>query len=628
MAFDSMFIGVTGLQAYQNQIDVISNNIANVGTTGFKGQNVQFQDLLYQTQRFATAPTNTQGGVNGQDVGLGVKIGSIDTNFGQGGLQTTGVNTDMAINGDGFFILRNPNGNGTPQYTRNGAFSLNANGLLYDPSSGMAVQGFSAGKSGTITQTGTPGDITIPLGLQMQAVGTGLNANQKFGATGDSVFDVSLGGNVDQTQWIKEAQGVQKGTAGTGTPYTISTTIYDSLGNAHLAQITYTPDAIGAQSSTGGNVATNPALAGGGTVINAYTAAPSTSGASTITVNVTSTTSYTITDNAGNSQVVTLNGGTQAIAFDGQTITVPAQTSIAAGDVGKNGIINLTGATSGLPGQVADSNGQLHTAASRWKVNVSFADGTQFDGITTPGSINAAGAVTAATQGATSNGIAGYAYFDQNGQYINSSSIEGVALTGGGATQNITGANVHNAARAASFVNGNQLNIVSWGTGGTNNSVAPTAGGTPALGPIGLDYHNMTSLSSTASANVLAQNGYAAGILSNISVGQDGTVTGAFTNGQTQTLAQVALATFQNEQGLQRIGSSHFAQTSNSGLPLVGNAASGRFGSIVAGSLEQSNVSIADEFTKMLQAQNAYQANSKSITVASEDMQTVTNLIR
>jgi len=238
MAFDSLFIGVTGLESYQSQIDVISNNIANVGTTGFKGQDVNFQDLIYQAQSFASAPTQTSGGINGKDAGLGVKIGSIDTNYAQGGLRTTGVNTNLAMNGDGFFILRKPNANGAPVYTRNGDFSLNSNGMLYDQSSGMAVQGYMADKTGNINQTGVPADVTIPLGLASQAVGTGLNAKMKFGKSGDQVFDVSLGGNVDQTQWIKEAQGVQGGAAGTGQPYTISTTIYDSLGTAHLAQIT------------------------------------------------------------------------------------------------------------------------------------------------------------------------------------------------------------------------------------------------------------------------------------------------------------------------------------------------------------------------------------------------------
>jgi flagellar hook protein FlgE len=536
MAFDSLFIGVTGLESYQSQIDVISNNIANVGTTGFKGQDVNFQDLIYQAQSFASAPTQTSGGINGKDAGLGVKIGSIDTNYAQGGLRTTGVNTNLAMNGDGFFILRKPNANGSPMYTRNGDFSLNSNGMLYDQSSGMAVQGYMADKAGNVNQTGVPSDITIPLGLASQAVGTGLNAKMKFGNSGDQVFDVSLGGNVDQTQWIKEAQGVQGGAAGTGQPYTISTTIYDSLGTAHLAQITYTPDATGA----------------------------------------------------------------------------------AAGPP----------ATSGLPAQVADSSGVLRNAAARWKVSVSFADGTSFDAIQTPGSIAAGGVVTPAvtTAAPVSNGTLGFAYFDQNGQFINTSSIEGAAPG-----QNIAGANVHTNNNAASLINGNQLNVRAWGTGNTNNSVAPTAGGpAPQTGPIGFDFgsQNSTSLAGTSSANVIAQNGFSAGILSNLTIGQDGTISGAFTNGQTTTLGRVAVATFQNEGGLQRVGGSDFAATSNSGLAQVGTASVGRYGSIVSGSLEQSNVSIADEFTKMISAQNAYQANSKSITTASEDMQTVINLIR
>src|SRR3978361_2225941 len=125
MAFDSLFIGVTGLTAFQNQIDVISNTIANGATVGYKAQNVPFQDLLYQNQGFASAPSQTRGGVNAQQVGDGVKIGSIDTDFAQGGLQTTGINTNLAINGDGFFTLNNIDGSGSPTYTRDGDFSLN-----------------------------------------------------------------------------------------------------------------------------------------------------------------------------------------------------------------------------------------------------------------------------------------------------------------------------------------------------------------------------------------------------------------------------------------------------------------------------------------------------------------------
>src|SRR5271166_3897526 len=197
MPFDSLFIGVSGLDAYQNQIDVISNNIANVGTVGYKGQNITFQDLLYQTEGFASAPTKTRGGVDPQDVGLGVKTATVDTNFAQGGLQTTGINTDLAINGDGFFILKNTDGSGQPTYTRDGHFSLNQNGVLYDPSDGLAVTGYTASAAGLVTPGGVPAPIQIPLGLKSQAVGTGFGV--KSGPQGDKNFDVSFGGNLDQT---------------------------------------------------------------------------------------------------------------------------------------------------------------------------------------------------------------------------------------------------------------------------------------------------------------------------------------------------------------------------------------------------------------------------------------------
>ena len=145
MASDSLFIGVSGLTAYQNQIDVISNNISNVGTVGYKGQDVEFQDLLYQNLGFASAPTTTRGGINAEQQGDGVQIGAVDTSFTQGGLETTGVNTNLAINGNGFFALNNINGSGSTTYTRDGDFSLNESGYLYSASNGLAVLGYPVG---------------------------------------------------------------------------------------------------------------------------------------------------------------------------------------------------------------------------------------------------------------------------------------------------------------------------------------------------------------------------------------------------------------------------------------------------------------------------------------------------
>ena len=112
-----------------------------------------------------------------------MKIGSIDTDLRPGRAADDRRQHDLAINGDGFFVLRAPNANGAPVYTRNGDFSLNANGLLYDQLDGLAVQGYLRRQQRQHHRTGVPGDITIPLGLRSQAVGTGLNPKLKFGPT-------------------------------------------------------------------------------------------------------------------------------------------------------------------------------------------------------------------------------------------------------------------------------------------------------------------------------------------------------------------------------------------------------------------------------------------------------------
>ena len=102
----SLFSGVSGMQNHQTRMDVIGNNVANVNTTGFKRGRVNFQDLISQQLSGASRPTEDLGGVNPKEVGLGMMVASIDTIFTQGALQTTGVNTDIAIQGNGFFVLK------------------------------------------------------------------------------------------------------------------------------------------------------------------------------------------------------------------------------------------------------------------------------------------------------------------------------------------------------------------------------------------------------------------------------------------------------------------------------------------------------------------------------------------
>jgi|SRR5579863_2401194 len=504
MPTDSLFTAVSGLNAYQNAIDVISNNIANVGTTGFKDQNITFQDLLYQTQAFATAPSQTLGGTDPQNEGLGVKTATIDNNFSQGGFNTTGINTDLAINGAGFFILNNVNGGGSPTYTRDGHFGINSNGILYDPSSGLAVQGYTANAQGVVNANGAPSTIQIPLGLKSQAVGTGFGT--KTGPTGDTEFDTVFGGNLDQTLYLSATAN-----GGPATPVTISTTIYDSLGNSHLINVTFTP-------------ATAPATGGKG--IN------------------------------------------------------PAAV------------------------QVDNTAGVATSVGTEWSYAITGGDPTD--------------PLTAQLAAEPAASTSGFVFYDQNGQFINTSSI------GNGAASAVyTGANVHTAGTQAATQQGNLLTVANWGSPANNSS--PTTAANPAA--IALSFADMSSLAGSSTATTVSQNGYGQGTLSNITIGQNGDITGSFSNGQQATLAQLVLATFQNPQGLNNIGSSQFQQTANSGLAQINAPGSGQLGTVVSGSLEESNVDLSNEFVKMIEAQSAFTANSKSISVAQQNDQTVLNLI-
>ena len=159
----ALYTGVTGLLAQQTSLDVVANNIANVNTTGYRGSRVLFQDLFSQTLEGGTAATATYGGTNPEQVGLGVTVGSIDVDHNQGSLQTTGVASDLAIQGNGFFILYDGS---TNVYTRDGSFQVNSEGVLVDPATGLRVQGYMAAADGTIDATQDVTDITIPIGTE------------------------------------------------------------------------------------------------------------------------------------------------------------------------------------------------------------------------------------------------------------------------------------------------------------------------------------------------------------------------------------------------------------------------------------------------------------------------------
>ncbi|HEX3031761.1 MAG TPA: flagellar hook-basal body complex protein [Bacillota bacterium] len=210
----SLFAGVAGLKNHQTRMDVIGNNIANVNTVGFKRGRVNFQEMLVQTLRGASSPQAGRGGVNAMQVGLGVSSGSIDTIQTQGNLQSTGKNTDMALQGDGYFILQDGSGQ---VFTRSGVFDLDKEGNLINSSNGMKVMGWMANPTtGIIDPNSALTTLNVPMGQSMEPKDT---------------EQVTYANNLDAS-------------ASPGATHVVAIDVFDSLGTAHKITTTFTKDAL------------------------------------------------------------------------------------------------------------------------------------------------------------------------------------------------------------------------------------------------------------------------------------------------------------------------------------------------------------------------------------------------
>jgi len=165
----SLYSGITGLNSSSTEMDVIGNNIANANTVGFKSSRVTFREMLSQTVRGASRPVSGQrGGINPMQIGLGSAVGTVDTQFAQGALHNTGMGTDLALQGDGFFMLRD--GAGT-LFTRAGAFGLDSENYMVDPGTGLRLQGVMADEDGNVT-SGQWSDILIDPSMSVPAMAT------------------------------------------------------------------------------------------------------------------------------------------------------------------------------------------------------------------------------------------------------------------------------------------------------------------------------------------------------------------------------------------------------------------------------------------------------------------------
>ena len=422
MSMGSFSASLSGMNANQQELAVIGNNLANINTVGFKASDVTFADLVSQS----VGGTST----NPMQIGLGVTSGSISPNFSQGGVENTGIATDVAIQGQGFLVV----GSGANHsYTRAGNLTFDSTGKLVT-SDGLAVQGYTQIDPVTnkIIATGQPTDITVPPGVLRQPTAT---------TTMGTVTNLSS-------------------TAALASTFNSSVQIYDTLGVAHVATVTYT------------------------------------------------------------------NTGNGAWSY---SMTVPGA-DVTGGVVGTPSVINSGTMTFDNAGQLLQVNGA------------------------------AAADVT----------------------------VTGPAWKNGAAATNVT-----------------------W------QLLDPTSG-----------QSTITNYAAPSGTSSVTQNGSAAGATNGITIDANGNINASFGAGQTVTVAQLALASFNNANGLVRLGANNFGESQASGTASVGTAGTAGRGTLIGSSLEQSNVDMAQEFTKMILAQRGYQANSKSITVSDQLLMDTLNLIR
>ncbi|MFF1876455.1 flagellar hook protein FlgE [Leifsonia sp. NPDC058230] len=248
----SLYSGISGLRSHQTMLDVTGNNIANVNTTGFKAGAVQFEDTLSQLVRGAGGPGAQAGGTNPAQIGLGVLVAGIATNFTQGAAQATGRPTDMMINGDGFFVV---NVGGQTQYTRAGSFDPDADGRLVGPG-GAILQGWNA-VNGVVQQGGGLSDVTIPL----QAVAP---ASATTGGTvsGNLPSTAAVGDQLVRDIKVYDANGAERN---------LTLTFTRTAGGWDVAGTDGTANGTTALAFTNGVLTTGGTLAVGGVTVDLST---------------------------------------------------------------------------------------------------------------------------------------------------------------------------------------------------------------------------------------------------------------------------------------------------------------------------------------------------------------------
>ncbi|MBW8039377.1 MAG: flagellar hook-basal body complex protein [Planctomycetes bacterium] len=667
--------GVTGLEAHQKMLDVAGNNLANVNTTAFKSSRVTFSELLSETIKKASSPTSTVGGTNPQQMGSGVGIAGISPNMTQGNIVNTGNPLDMALEGEGYFVL---NDGEQDLYTRAGAFGVDADSNLVDPATGYRVQrygtlGVSDGfQTAGVSDLHVPYDVPIDPKITSQIVVSG---NLSADATLETTQTQLMTSNITYTASSTAAVGA-----------TLIKDLDQYTGTLSSGVITfsgYKPDgtALGASPTTD---LTMPVTAT--TTLNDVLTWLNTTEGTAAVSEVQTVTLATGPDNDPDSGTFTLTYGgetTAAIAWDATAAQIQTAletlSTVSSGDITvsaaiDNGVTFTFVDTLGDPSIISMDSSLLKDGGVA--ITNSFAETTKgfklqgvLGGNATASLVNGQIRITDATSGYSKSDLTMAwsgdgtltvpAYFEMltvGGNEVKSVNIMTYDSLGGkhvlsGAFVRTSAANTWDMVLTTISGNINQVTMLNrrieditfdatsgyyTGLGGSDTAEFvisytndPSNPQTIALdlGTAG-DLDGLTQFAGNSTAVAKEQDGYEAGSLSTVSVNNEGKVIGVFSNGIKKDIGAIKISLFQNTSGLEGIGGGYFTSSANSGAPAETQAMTGGAGSIHGGALEKSNADVASEFVNMIQAQNGFQANARTIRVANEILRELTSLIR
>ncbi|MBU1039787.1 MAG: flagellar hook-basal body complex protein [Proteobacteria bacterium] len=540
----SLYQGITGLQAHSEKISVIGNNLANVSTVGFKGASMYFEDVMSQD-------VYTSAGV--AQVGRGVRVAAIYSDFAQGSFESTTESTDLAIGGSGFFTVKAQN-SGNQYYTRAGNFRFDSDGYLCDPH-GYVVQGWAMVKASTAAATGATTSTANTNTFSITGSPTDIRINN-FQSPPEATSNVSIITNLDPNTTSKSNSTLNPyfamfnnwdgsnttPLASTAYGYSSTLKVYDAVGAAHNLTVYYDQVTL---SNAGGNtvweymVTCNPnedgrTLSGAN---GSLTALAGTSGAGVLMIG-------TMTFRAG----ALISESAYTLKSNGGALGMKNLNTWQLADFSTGGYPLIT------PNFIQASNASIATATEATPIAMNF-------GIR--------------NTDLTSNGSGSYT--------VGWSQSKGPL----GGTAAAVGAKISNVGWLPGFKSPviDAMTTQAYDTGGSSTLFQ-------------------------------SQDGYTAGFLQSISVSREGILTGTYSNGQVLDLYSLTLTSFTNQWGLRREGGNLFSETRESGPALTGQANSPGKGTIASSTLEQSNVDMGAQFVSLITAQRGFQANTKVITTA------------